>query len=209
MVNKRSLGISVALGLAIVVVAFAALRQLPKPVSNSTANTNDAATIKRAEYAALYQASWRQDQGLGSTIMTATLFTPPMTADLLADTGRSESESQMLQAIQKAKNSDLVFYLTIDSVAAPISDDVIESGLSLSDAEGTAYTFTSWTPLIGQSNLINVSTGSSQTGVAIFASPDTVDWTTLHDLKLTASHIGDQPTRQFIWATPSLLLDTK
>lgn len=168
-------------------------------------NTND-----RDRYAALYQAAWRQDQGLGSVFMTATLFSPPLISALGRDPNRSDTESELWRAVKDTTENQIAFFLTIDSVAQPVADDAISHSLTVTDMAQTTYHFVSWHPLIVPSRIVNTNaTVSSQAGVAAFSADQPVNWSRLADLQLTSRGMSDQPIRTFTWAQPSLVLDVQ
>ncbi len=164
-------------------------------------------TDSRQTYANLYQAAWRQDDGLQSTLVTATLFVPPTIQALGKDTGRSSAEEQLWQAVQGLSVRDVPIVLTFDSVTGAVPDSVLTTGLTLTSVKGPTFTFKSWTPMIAPSRVVNTNdSATSQIGVAIFSANQDVNWQTIESLQLTLHGIPSQPDRVFSWTEPRLLL---
>lgn len=162
--------------------------------------------VVRADYGALYQAAWRQDEGRGDILITATLFVPPLIDLLGRDAGRSEADNQIWRQVQAVDEKQIALFVTIDSVAGPVSDQTVRENFSLSAGQ-TKFELKRWQPLILPSRVVNAAEPtSSQSGVLVFSSASTIDWTALVDLRLTVKNLGGQEQRQLVWAEPGLLL---
>lgn len=191
------IGLAVATGLAVFVFS--------RPKLNVT-STSDQASI-RQRYAALYQAAWRQDEGRGTMVMTATLLTPSIIQALGQDTGRSTTEEQIWSVGNSIDAQHLAIIITVDSVDGAVPDDAIQRSLTLAADGGPAMSVVNWRPIIAPSRIVNTqASASSQVGIAVFGAAGDIDWSKLGPLRLTVSGIGDQPTRVFTWAEPRLLL---
>lgn len=189
---------AVALGLAAVVVFLLVNHKKP-----SSTNTADDA---RQQYAALYEAAWRQDDGRSPTLVTATVLVPPAVEALGRDTGRSGTEEQYWRIVEPLDASMIPVVVTFDSVADAVPDSVIQNGLLLS-APGMTLSFEEWKPIIAPSRVVNASASvTSQIGIAIFRAAKPIDWNTLGSLTLTVSGIAGQTDRTFNWSEPKILL---
>lgn len=189
------------------VLAAGVLVVIASPSTLKLDATADNSNQIRQDYASLYQAAWRQDRGQGSVLMTATLFVPPLVNALGRQAGRSEVEEQLWQAMQGLPAEAVPIVLTLDSAAGAIPDQTLQSGLALTDDDETAFRFSSWTPIIAPSRVVNTNAPTtSQMGVVVFTAATTLDWSTLGTLRLASANIADQPEREFIWAQPRLLL---
>ncbi len=199
--NRRGpiiIGLAVVAGL--VAVAFS------RPKLNVTSTDNQ--TSIRQRYAALYQAAWRQDEGRGAMVMTATLLAPSIIQTLGQDTGRSTTEEQIWSVGKSIDARRLAIIITVDSVGGAVPDDTIQRSLTLAADGGPAMSVDSWRPIIAPSRVVNAQESvSSQIGIAVFRAADDIDWPKLGTLRLTVSGIGDQPTRVFTWVEPRLLLN--
>lgn len=192
---------AIGVGIALLVVVMTALvTRQPK-----TAPTSAESNTRRADYAALYDTAWRQDEGQGSVLVTATLMLPRMIDDLHHDTGRSVEETQLDTALQTITSKQVGIFVTLDSAAGALPDTTIQNSAHLT-ADGLDFTTVSWTPFIGTSHVVNTDvTTSYQSGLLIFSAPVTLDWSGLRDLQLTMNNVGGQPARTFSWAQPGLL----
>lgn len=174
----------------------------PRPAANANSDA-------RRQYADLYQLAWRQDSGQGSVLVTATVFPPALTRLLGQQSPRSETEEQVWRAVRGLDQAAVPFFVTIDSVAGPLTDDQIAASLSLTAVGGPTFKRQSWIPIIlpAKANNNNVST-ASQAGVVVFAAEAAVDWANLRELRLRSEGLGDVPTRDFRWIEPAKLVVT-
>lgn len=193
------IGVAVLIGAAIVWSAF---QRSPTTVVTYQNNTTD---TTRQQYSELYQAAWRQDEGRGNVLMTATLFVSPIIDLLGRDGGKSEMENQLYRVVQDVPDNQIAIFLTIDSVAGSQSDQAIRDSLTLT-ANNMTFPLASWNPLIFPSRVVNVSTPvNSQAGVAMFTADGIINWNSISNLQLTSRNIGGVDERNFIWAQPGLL----
>lgn len=203
--SNRSVSLALlGLGGAVAVFGLALFwPQLSSRVGTAKNNTNDQAV--RQEYADLYQAAWRQDDGRGSILVTATLFTPRLRQLLAEEKGLSSDESQINRLVSVTASGDIPVFLTLDSVTGDIPDDTVKNALALT-ADGLAFTLQDWHPIVSTSRVVNTNAPvTSQSGVATFRAAKTFGWENLKGLKLIVRGIGDTPVRTFLWAEPSLL----
>ncbi len=200
--NERALYVAVIASIALAVGIVILVRRPENTVTNTI--TNNPA---RATYAALSDALWRQDEGRGSVLMTATLVVPAMVDALGQDTQRSELETQILAQAKKLSTRQIGIYVTIDSIDGYLADDVLEAAFSASiDPDSVVETIT-WEPMIGTAAPVvaNVPT-TSQRGLAIITVTEKVDWENITTLTMRASGLGGLPTRQFVWQQVSELV---
>ncbi|MBI5466968.1 MAG: hypothetical protein HY975_02020, partial [Candidatus Kerfeldbacteria bacterium] len=176
-----------------------------QPTPSATTTTNSADAL-RSRYAALYQGAWRQDEGRGSVLVTATVFVPSLIESLGQQTERSGTEEQIWQATKDLAATDVPVVVTFDNVSGQLADATIEQSLKLAEEGGMQFTFKSWTPLIAPSRVVNTNVATvSQIGIAVFSASNDVSWTTLQPLRLIVTNIGDVPRREIVWAQPALL----
>lgn len=169
----------------------------------TTTNNTD---VLRSRYAALYLGAWRQDEGRGSVLVTATIFVPSLVTTLGQQTERSATEEQIWQATKDVAETDVPIVITFDSVAGQLADATIRDNLQLTEDGKTSFTLKSWTPLIAPSRVVNTNVSTvSQIGVAVFTASKVVDWSSLQPLRLAVTTIGDVPRREIVWAQPALL----
>lgn len=202
--SRLYLGVAVLVVLMVALVIF--IPRPTRPPANTTVNNS-----ARTTYASLYDALWRQDSGQGSILMTSTLFVPPMITALGQDTQRSEVEEQIWNAMKNMMPSEIGLFITLDSVTGFISDADIQKSLSLDAGPGLTFHLRTWQPIIGGASQVNANAPvASQRGLAIFTAdpgPDAppIDWSTLDQVTLRATGLGDQPVRQFVWTQVSAL----
>ncbi len=207
----RSLGTKVWVGVGLltaVAIGIVLVSGRSILVSRTVANTNEsAAGAARARYAAWSDLAWRQDQGQGSILMTATLLLPPTIAALGQDSERSDFDDQLYRAVRNLPADQVGIDLTLDSVAGPVADVTISQSLELSSADGRTWQLAAWQPLIRPSRVSNTNaTISPQGGVAVFTADGPIDWATVKQLTLVSRGIGEVTERRFVWADPRLLL---
>lgn len=201
--NYRWAIILAAIGLCALVVAWGFSRRHPVVLSS---NVN----VVRQTYANLYQAAWRQDDGTAPTLVTATLLLPPTVRALGEDTGRSTTEDQMWDTLRDLKSTAVPVLLTFDSVSGAVPDKVVTEGSTLILDGGPNMTLLSWTPLISPSRVVNTAgTVRSQSGIAIFASGQPIDWNGVQATRLVIHGIPDESDRMFTWTEPRLLLQVE
>lgn len=187
-------------------VGIVVLTRRPTTVTNNVPQTNNPA---RQTYAELYDAAWRQDQGIGNTTVTATLVTQPMVSALTADTQRSERDEQILFFTKNLPPTQVAFIVTIDSIAGYFTESELLEKAVVTDQQTDSsrmWLVQAWKPIIGPKPIINATTTvASQAGVMIATLSEPIDWKTLKNLRLNFRNLGDQPVRQFVWAEPGLL----
>lgn len=195
--------------LAAVVIVVAAVYFWPPQKKQNTLfpNVNQVTDVTRQTYSDLYQASWRVDQVDSNVLVTATLFFPKLISTLGDDTGRSEPENQLYSAVKDTASDQLAFFLTIDSVGAPQTDEDIKNSLKLT-VDQDEYTLQSWDPLILPSRSSSESVQTyAQSGVVIFSNSagQPINWGTIKSIELTSQNLGGTAVRKFTWADPSIL----
>ena len=196
------------LGLTAVLLAGVILVTQYRLAHLASSTTNDPSVTLRTQYADLYAASSRDDQGRGSVVMSATIFTPALVSLLDRDADRSETETQMLRIAKSAPNTVVPIFLTTDSVAGPLSDQAIKESLQLT-VNNKQVAASDWQPIILPSKSSDSGVVvNSQAGFAFFTLEASVDWTALSKLTLVSRNITDQPVRTFVWADISPLLAT-
>ncbi len=194
------IGIGLALAGSIVVIAWS-LRQ----VSTAT-NTNTDDTELHALYRNWYEAAWRKDDGTSSTLVTGTLFAPPLVTALLADTQRSETDQQIFRFVSPLSNRQVGVFVTVDSVTGFSTNEAITRALALSLAGVEDVQLESWKPVVlpPVTTITNGPRLYQQAGVAIFSAPDDIDWSALRTAQLTVTLDG-QPVRTLTWSEPMKL----
>lgn len=187
------------LSVVIVAILVYTLLNSARPTTNE-ANDNAA----RERFATLAQAAWRQDEGRGNTLITATLYTPTISQTLGADSGRSDFEDQLWGAVKDVTDRQIPIYVTVDTIGAAVTDEQFRQVLQLVVDEKTTR-LVSWSSLIMPSRVVNTPYQTrSQTGVAIFEQDQPLDWAAVKQVTLTVNGIGDQAKRQLVWNQPSL-----
>lgn len=206
--NERTLYVTV-LAVVALTIGIVVLTRHPSRKTTTSHVTNNPS---RLTYAQLYEAAWRQDAGRGNTTITATLVTPALIDALNLDKQRSERDEQILYFTKNLPDTQVAFIVTIDSIAGYFSDSQILESVKAKDAQsasGNEWFSQAWKPLIGTKTPVNANVAvSSQAGVLIMNRAQKIDWSTLKNLQLSFSDLGDQPIRQFTWAEPRLLADT-
>ncbi|GEM_PF-5641673 len=193
------------LGVIVLVVVMVGVVMLVRRPDQSTINNQAVNNSARQTYATLYDSLWRQDSGQGSLLMTGTLLVPPMIAALGQDTQRSGVEEQIWNTMKNITPGEIGFFITLDSVTGFISDADIQKTLSLEAGPDLTFQLRAWEPIIGGASPVNANVSvASQRGLAIFTAdpgPDAppIDWSTLNQVTLRATGLGDQPARQFVW----------
>ncbi len=204
--GERGLYLTVA---AIVLLVIGLVMFFRRPETATT--TTNADNPARQTYAELFDAAWRQDQGQGNAMVTATLVTPSLVAALADDSRRSERDTQIYNFTKNLPANQLAVILTIDSVAGFFSDSQILESAKLEDQStisGNEWLTQAWKPIIGGQAPVNAPVAvASQAGVLIFRTDQDIAWATLKNLALRLVNLGDQPIRQFVWAQPGLLTE--
>lgn len=200
--NERALYVAVIACIALAVGLVVLVRRPEDAVTNHI--TNNPA---RATYAALSDALWRQDEGRGSVLMTATLVVPAMVDALAQDTQRSELETQILTHAKKLSTRQFGVYLTIDSIEGYLSDEAIETAVTAVLEPVATVTGTTWQPMVGTAAPIESDVPTtSQRGMAILTLDQNIDWQKIQTITLRANNLGGLPTRQFVWQQVSELV---
>lgn len=177
----------------------------PATPVQTAANTNTGLT-PRERYATLYQAAWRQDDGIGAATVTATILTPAAVTALGQDDGRSSSEGQLYDMVKSTDARIIPILITVDSIDRAIPDVELSTRLILTAAGGPKFVTGEWRPLIAPTRVVNTNQStSSQIGVVLFRADQEFDWTTLGSLQLIAKNIGGTADRVLTWAQPGLL----
>lgn len=187
-----TLGLAV-IGLAVVVLTIKILDRAGTAPANGT-------TQAHTRYAQLYEGAWRADEQNDVVLMTATLVTPELLQSLKSDTQRGTTEDQILQFVQNLPATSMAIIVTADSVTGAIPDTTFQTGLTLTADPAQAFTNPAWHPMITPSRVVHAPPNtSSQSGVAVFSSELSVNWSSLKLLKLEATNIGNVPMRSFTW----------
>ncbi len=197
--GRLTTGVIVAV---LVVVSIPFWRHQP-PV---TSNTNGTRAGARAVYAERYQAAWRQDDGVGSLLMSATVFPTELTDALHDVTDRTSLEQQQWDQVSSLPPSQLPVFLTLDSVGGAIPDTAIASVVSLTSDVGVRYPLVSWKPLVTTSHVVNAPAGTtSQVGFAVFDAGHDLAWPAVQNLTLTVKGLAGIASRKFVWPHPGTL----
>ncbi len=170
--------------------------------------TNTINSQGRQQYAALYEAAWRQDDGRDGILVTATLLVPPARDALGKDTQRSSTEDQLWRSLKNVDAKTIPIVLTFDSVIGAVPDETIQKSLTLQILQGQKFDLKSWQPLIAPTRIVNTAqTTSSQIGLALFAAEQNIDWPALGAVTLDVTNIGRKKVRTFQWVEPKVLLE--
>lgn len=170
-------------------------------------SSTSASTLADRSYTTLVDAAWRQDRGVGNTLITATLYTPEIIAALNGISDKTDTQRQIAAALQGISSSkSVVFLLALDSLNGSVADETIAASATVNIHGGPTAAKPSWRPLILTSRVVNTNGNvSSQNGLLVFPVDRDLVWSKITSLTLTVSGIGDQSLRQFSWSNPSLL----
>lgn len=170
----------------------------------TTTNTN---TSTRETYAALYDIAFRADAGQGSVLMTATILLPSMIDALGNDSTRSDVEDGLYRAIRDLPENQMAFFVTTDSRIGSLSEEQITTDLNLTSKPSQDWRFLDWQSMITLKGIADTNSGvTPQTGVVIFETDETINWSSMTEVVLTKRNLADVPERRFVWTEPTLRL---
>ena len=195
------------IGVTIIVIVAIIYFDKSNPTTNTNAVTNTDTT--RATYAAEYDGLWRQDDGQNPVLITATAFPPYLQAALHKAANRTSVEDQIWSTVSTMPGTSLPIFLTFDSVSGNLTDAEISASLEVQVDNGTKMHLEHWTPLVGNTHIVNAASGtSSQIGVAVFSANNAINWNHPPQFHLLVKKIAGEAERSFIWTSAALQAPT-
>jgi len=201
-----------ASALAIVVVLVVGIwsvwRWIETTPRQSTQNSTAAADAHEA-FGAVYEASWRGDEGIGEATMSATLLTPGLKTLMVNDPQRGSLDTQVVETFDAETKDQIAVIVAMDAVAgsasARLPDDTVRAALTFTVDE-TEAEMAELVPLV----VTDLPTSNSnptiqRRWVAFFTPSSKVDWGSDRPMKLSVADIGGVATRTFTWSTPAML----
>lgn len=205
-------GRGLVLGLAVFVVLGLALGgwwawRWADGQSGTASQTTDI----HAAYGQLYDAAWRQDDGRGSEVFTATLLAPRLRELLQADTQRTDTDQQLARLLRDIELDIVPLVITMDAVvsspSARLTDVAVERSLRLT-AVGVTFELIDLQPLITPTTISNSNvTTARRMWLMAWRSDPAINWETVRDLQLEIRDLGQTKLRTLTWARPAALVD--